>query len=64
MPFIVNPDDKICGEECPICFEEYEAGAKAARLECWCVYHLECIAAWRDAKAGTGKCPLHFHDSS
>lgn len=61
-PFTVAGEDKICGEECPICFEEYEPGTKAARLECWCVYHLACITAWRDSKGGAGRCPLHFHD--
>jgi hypothetical protein len=29
-------------EECIICFEEYEAGDKMARLVCWCKFHEVC----------------------
>ncbi|BFZ55266.1 hypothetical protein PYCC9005_002306 [Savitreella phatthalungensis] len=61
--FTVQREDKVRGEECPICFEEFEEGETAARLECWCVYHLHCICAWRDQKDGTRGCPLHFHDA-
>ena len=28
--------------ECVICFEEFEAGAKMARLVCWCKFHEVC----------------------
>lgn len=31
-------------EECIICFEEYEAGDKMARLVCWCKFHEVCVA--------------------
>ena len=62
VSFDLMDQDKMLGEECPICFEEYEAGEKIARLECWCVFHLGCIRAWKGQKAGTGGCPLHFHD--
>lgn len=62
VSFELTDNDKMLGEECPICFEEYEQGQCIARLECWCVFHLGCIRAWKDQKAGTGGCPLHFHD--
>ncbi|ORY76658.1 FYVE zinc finger-domain-containing protein [Protomyces lactucae-debilis] len=62
VAFKLTLQDKILGEECPICFEEYAEGEHAARLECWCVFHAHCIEAWRDTKDGTHGCPLHFHD--
>ncbi|KAF2678838.1 FYVE-domain-containing protein [Lentithecium fluviatile CBS 122367] len=44
--------------ECVICFEEFEAGVKMARLVCWCKFHEECIRQWWDKK-GRGACPTH-----
>jgi hypothetical protein len=32
-------DDQGNEAECVICFEEFEAGAKMARLVCWCKFH-------------------------
>ncbi|CCH60153.1 hypothetical protein TBLA_0C03510 [Henningerozyma blattae CBS 6284] len=37
--------------ECPICFEEMEPGTKVGRLECFCVFHYDCIKAWFNKKA-------------
>lgn len=62
VSFELNDHDKMIGDECPICFEEYEPYQKIARLECWCVFHVNCIKAWKSQKAGTRGCPLHFHD--
>lgn len=62
VSFELTEVDKMVGDECPICFEEYETGQKIARLECWCVFHVTCIRAWKDQKQGNGGCPLHFHD--
>ncbi len=62
VPFRIAESDKMVGEECCICLEEYRVGDKIARLECWCIFHLTCIRAWRDQKDGPGGCPLHFHD--
>lgn len=62
VSFELNEQDKMIGDECPICFEEYEPSQHIARLECWCVFHVKCIKAWKSQKAGTGGCPLHFHD--
>jgi hypothetical protein len=43
FPFIATEKDCIDAdgeeEECIICFEEYEAGDKMARLVCWCKFH-------------------------
>lgn len=61
VAFELTEHDKVVGEECSICFEEYESGQTVARLECWCIFHVDCIQAWKDKKA-SGGCPLHFHD--
>ncbi|EAT92095.1 hypothetical protein SNOG_00600 [Parastagonospora nodorum SN15] len=45
-------------EECIICFEEYEAGDKMARLVCLCKFHEKCIREWW-GKKGRGACPTH-----
>lgn len=39
-------------EECIICFEEYEAGDKMARLVCWCKFHEVCVNLSRKKKRG------------
>lgn len=62
VAFELTDSDKMVGDECPICFEEYQTGQVIARLECWCVFHVHCIKAWKNQRAGTGGCPLHFHD--
>jgi hypothetical protein len=47
FPFIATEKDCVDAEgneeECIICFEEYEAGDKMARLVCWCKFHEVCI---------------------
>jgi hypothetical protein len=46
FPFTATEKDCIDAEgneeECIICFEEYEAGDKMARLVCWCKFHEVC----------------------
>jgi hypothetical protein len=46
FPFIATEKDCVDAdgneEECVICFEEYEAGDKMARLVCWCKFHEVC----------------------
>lgn len=44
--------------ECVICFEEFEAGDRMARLVCLCSFHEDCIRAWWEKK-GRGACPTH-----
>ncbi|KAF2027729.1 hypothetical protein EK21DRAFT_71309 [Setomelanomma holmii] len=62
FPFTATEKDCIDAEgneeECIICFEEYEAGDKMARLVCWCKFHEKCIKDWWDKK-GRGACPTH-----
>lgn len=54
FPFIATEKDCIDAEgneeECIICFEEYEAGDRMARLVCWCKFHEVCHLS-------------HFHSS-
>lgn len=46
FPFTATEKDCVDAEgeeeECVICFEEYEAGDKMARLVCWCKFHEVC----------------------
>ncbi|KAK9727773.1 hypothetical protein K7432_001592 [Basidiobolus ranarum] len=56
LNFKLNEDSNLLGQECPICFEEFELGETLARLTCLCIYHQECIDSW----FGRGKqCPFH-----
>ena len=43
--------------ECSICFEEFKKGESIARLECFCIFHQECVINW--FKKSNNKCPLH-----
>ncbi|PVH95768.1 FYVE-domain-containing protein [Periconia macrospinosa] len=55
-------DDEGAEAECVICFEEFEAGVRMARLVCFCKFHEKCIKQWWDTK-GRGACPTHqLHD--
>jgi hypothetical protein len=51
FPFTATEKDCIDAEgneeECIICFEEYEAGDKMARLVCWCKFHEVCSLTLR-----------------
>lgn len=44
-------------KECPICFEEFEAGTVGIQLPCLCLYHLDCIRDWLGRKPRN--CPSH-----
>ncbi|KAK4510531.1 kinase-regulated stress-responsive transcription factor skn7 [Mucor velutinosus] len=44
-------------DECPICFEEFEAGDKISRMICLCSYHQKCLASWLQKGKG---CPVHY----
>ncbi|GAM21897.1 hypothetical protein SAMD00019534_050720 [Acytostelium subglobosum LB1] len=44
-------------QECAICLEEFFKGDKVARLECWCLFHEHCIAAFL---VKSKKCPVHY----
>lgn len=49
FPFTATEKDCVDAdgeeEECIICFEEYEAGDRMARLVCWCKFHEVCSAS-------------------
>lgn len=45
-------------DECVICLENFNAGDSVGRLECFCVYHKQCILDWF-ARKGAGECPVH-----
>ena len=34
--------------ECPICLSEFFAGQAAVRMDCFCLFHMECVSAWFD----------------
>eukprot|EP01121_Diplochlamys_sp_Union-15-3_P001051 TRINITY_DN10912_c0_g1_i1.p1 TRINITY_DN10912_c0_g1~~TRINITY_DN10912_c0_g1_i1.p1 ORF type:complete len:199 (-),score=14.03 TRINITY_DN10912_c0_g1_i1:82-678(-) len=45
-------------KECPICYETFQRGQAAARLQCFCLYHKVCIDDWFSRK-DVKECPLH-----
>lgn len=60
FPFVATEKDCIDDAECAICFEDFEPGAKMARLECFCRFHEACIRGWWEKKPGM--CPVHGHN--
>ncbi|CAO3674963.1 unnamed protein product [Rhizopus stolonifer] len=50
-------DSTQIGDECPICFDEFEKGAKISRMICLCSYHQHCLASWLQRGRG---CPVHY----
>jgi hypothetical protein len=42
-------------EECVICFEEYEAGDRMARLVCWCKFHEVCCFSLSSGEGNLGQ---------
>ncbi|KAI8878036.1 FYVE-domain-containing protein [Backusella circina FSU 941] len=50
------PTSVLIGQECVICFEEFEADDTVTRLSCLCSFHRHCINHW----FSKGKeCPIH-----
>jgi len=47
--------------ECMICYDEYEKGQMVSRLECFCVFHKNCLENWLSRKQC---CPLHMESNS
>ncbi|ORY07485.1 hypothetical protein K493DRAFT_101580 [Basidiobolus meristosporus CBS 931.73] len=39
LNFKLKEDSNLLGQECPICFEEFELDETIARLTCLCTYH-------------------------
>ncbi|GAA6005701.1 hypothetical protein JCM10207_005300 [Rhodosporidiobolus poonsookiae] len=50
------PPSPLVGEECKVCFEEFEVGDKMARLVCLCTFHETCLSAWLSRGRS---CPVH-----
>ncbi|GAA5902200.1 hypothetical protein JCM6882_006727 [Rhodosporidiobolus microsporus] len=50
------PPGPLVGEECRICFEEFEIDEKVARLQCLCTFHQVCISSWLSRGHS---CPVH-----
>ncbi|KAJ1948523.1 hypothetical protein FBU59_001555 [Linderina macrospora] len=57
IAYRLTGDTQLLGQECAICFEDFEPGQTVARLNCLCTYHLECIAEWLQR---TPACPVHY----
>ncbi|PVU91870.1 hypothetical protein BB561_004153 [Smittium simulii] len=55
--YLLNGDTPLLGQECAICFEEFEAGEKVARLTCFCTYHVDCLRSWLTKSES---CPVHY----
>ncbi|GAA5896655.1 uncharacterized protein JCM6883_006971 [Sporobolomyces salmoneus] len=50
------PPGPLVGEDCGICFTEFEVNDRMARLVCLCTFHETCIRAWL-SRGHT--CPVH-----
>ncbi|GAA5857263.1 hypothetical protein JCM8547_009404 [Rhodosporidiobolus lusitaniae] len=50
------PPGPLAGEECRICFEDFEVGDQLARMSCLCCFHKTCISAWLNRG---NSCPVH-----
>jgi len=54
--YIVDTLQDDDGRECTICFEEFHKGDMIARMDCFCIFHKNCLERWFN-KVRT--CPLH-----
>ncbi|GAA5821257.1 hypothetical protein JCM3770_007386 [Rhodotorula araucariae] len=50
------PLGPLVGQECAVCFDDFEVGDKMARLVCLCTFHEHCIASWLSRGHS---CPVH-----
>ncbi|GAA5994703.1 uncharacterized protein JCM10292_004304 [Rhodotorula paludigena] len=50
------PPGPLVGEECGVCFEDFDVGDKMARLVCLCTFHETCISSWLSRGHS---CPVH-----
>eukprot|EP01094_Clydonella_sp_ATCC50884_P023119 TRINITY_DN5464_c0_g1_i1.p1 TRINITY_DN5464_c0_g1~~TRINITY_DN5464_c0_g1_i1.p1 ORF type:complete len:320 (+),score=81.10 TRINITY_DN5464_c0_g1_i1:199-1158(+) len=48
-------------KECAICFELFEKGETVSTMECFCMFHKDCAAAWFKRKERKC-CPVHVDD--
>ncbi|KAL6080570.1 RING-type domain-containing protein, variant 2 [Balamuthia mandrillaris] len=56
--YMAHTLDKDLEQECIICTDEFAKGDTVARLECFCVFHQECIDGWFK-KSEKRLCPVH-----
>jgi hypothetical protein len=49
-------ESPLVGQECSICFVEFEVGSEVARMACLCYFHQACLKSWLQRSHG---CPLH-----
>jgi len=49
-------------QDCLICMEGLKSGERVERLDCFCVFHKDCIEHWFQHK-GARKCPLHKREN-
>jgi hypothetical protein len=56
-------DDQGNEAECVICFEEFEAGTKMARLVCWCKFHEVCTDGTFGLYAMVTNCFAEVHST-
>ncbi|BGO93036.1 hypothetical protein NBRC10512v2_005322 [Rhodotorula toruloides] len=50
------PPGPLVGEECGVCWAEFEVGDKMARMVCLCTFHESCLSGWL---ARGHSCPIH-----
>ncbi|BGP29023.1 hypothetical protein JCM10296v2_000759 [Rhodotorula toruloides] len=50
------PPGPLVGEECGVCWAEFEVGDKMARMVCLCTFHENCLRGWL---ARGHSCPIH-----
>ncbi|PVU85034.1 hypothetical protein BB559_007235 [Furculomyces boomerangus] len=58
ISYKLNEDTPMLGQECSICFDEFEAGDNVARLSCFCTFHTKCIRNWFKRNPN---CPIHYN---
>ena len=54
--------EDVPNKECIICFDNFYAGDEITRLDCWCMFHRDCIHEWFD-KQNCVACPVHKRDT-
>lgn len=57
LVYELSDDSPQISYECPICFDEFKAGDKVARMICLCSYHRQCLTDWLERGKG---CPVHY----
>jgi len=50
--------DVVPNQECPICYDTFILNQVTSRLDCFCLYHQDCIELWWKKKS-TRTCPFH-----